>query len=149
MKLSLNGLELIKEFESFRSNAYPDSSGVITIGYGTTRIYDFPVNLGMEINESVALVFLHYDASKCIKAIEKAVKVFLTQNQIDALTSFTYNIGITGFLNSTLLRRINYGPDITENLFTRWNKITVDGKLVTLNGLTKRRKLEYELFVKE
>lgn len=71
----------------------------------------------------------------------------LNQNQVDALASFTYNVGKFGFAKSSLLTALNSKLLITEDLFTRWNKVRIDGKLVESNGLTDRRKKEYKLFI--
>jgi len=40
MKLSDNGIKLIKGFEGLRLTAYRDTAGVWTIGYGSTRYHD-------------------------------------------------------------------------------------------------------------
>jgi lysozyme len=74
----------------------------------------------------------------------------LNQNQIDAITSLVFNIGTKAFKNSTLLKLINAGTDkkIIADQFLRWNKGTIDGKLQVIPGLTNRRILEKNLFLK-
>lgn len=146
MDIGLNGLFLIKFFESFRAKAYKDPVGIWTIGYGTTKIYGSPVVEGMEINELVAIALMRGDLQEPLQIIERHVRVPLKQNQIDALASFIYNIGSGNFLDSSLLKVINTNKPVVEDLFTRWNKGTIDGKLVTLDGLTKRRKREFRLY---
>ena len=73
----------------------------------------------------------------------------LTNNQYDALVSMAFNIGNTGFCDSTLVKRINEG-DYQEvpNEMQRWNKARVGGTLQSLQGLTNRRVTEAKLFAK-
>jgi lysozyme len=74
----------------------------------------------------------------------------MTDNQCAAVLSFTYNVGVHNFINSTLLRKLKEG-NIQEaaNQFLRWNKARVRGKLTILKGLTNRRKDERNLFLSE
>jgi lysozyme len=60
--------------------------------------------------------------------------------------SFTYNVGIANLQKSTLLKKVNYNPnDPTIRLeFMKWNK--AGGKV--LNGLTRRREAEANLYFK-
>jgi len=60
-----------------------------------------------------------------------------------------YNVGIGAFKESTLLRLLNQ-PNYNEaaNQFKEWNKATVNGQRVVLEGLVNRRKDEEELFRK-
>ena len=81
----------------------------------------------------------HYE-----KAVNDSVTALLNQNQFDALVSFTYNVGIQAFKDSTLLRLLNkknYRGAAQQ--FERWVKA---GKK-TLPGLVSRRKEEKELFL--
>jgi len=74
----------------------------------------------------------------------RLVKKPLTQNQFDALVSFTYNLGATNLSKSTLLKKVNKDPEdksIAEE-FVKWNK--AGGKVLT--GLTRRRKAEAQLY---
>ena len=77
--------------------------------------------------------------------VKAKIKVAQSPNQIAALTSLTYNIGIGAFSRSTLLRLINSGADKNEigAQFIRWNKV----KGVEVPGLTRRRQLEAELYL--
>lgn len=138
------GLELIKEFEGFREEAYLDVAGVPTIGYGTTLICGYDVQLGMKINKLVAELFLRFDLDGVELEVRDLVHVDLEPHQFDALISFHYNTG--GLSDSTLLRFVNQNLPIPERLFTIWNKAHVNGKLVEVDGLTRRRKAEFELY---
>lgn len=147
MKLGLKGRELIQGFEKLRLESYPDSGGVWTIGWGTTTLNGAPVTKGMVINKLVADALFDGFVQDVIDHIERLVKTPLTQNQLDALVSFTYNVGKNGFAKSSLLTTIKAKLLVNEDLFTRWNKGRVNGVLVELPGLTKRRKAEYKLFI--
>lgn len=148
-KLGSKGFKLITEFESLRLESYLDPVGIWTIGYGTTMLNGSSVTKNMRIGESVAVALFTGEINTKIEFIGKIVTVSLNQNQVDALASLVYNIGTTGFANSTLLAFINAKSIIIEDLFTRWNKGRVNGKLVVLNGLTRRRKAEFELFMRK
>jgi len=138
------GIELIKSFEGLKLNAYICPAGVPTIGYGTTRVNGQPVQMGSVITESQASGYLKSDLQQFESAVNAAVKVPLTQNQFDALVSFTYNLGAGNLRSSTLLKKLNasdYAGAADE--FPKWNK--AGGK--ELAGLTRRRNAERDLFL--
>ena len=147
MKVSKNGLDLIKEFESFRAKAYLCPANIPTIGWGSTYYPDGKkVTLqDKEITEQKACEILEYIANKDFGSfVNKAVKVKLNQNQFDALVSFAYNLGNGNLQQSTLLKKVNSNDFIGASLeFEKWNK--AGGKV--LSGLTKRRTAEKELFL--
>ena len=140
MRISDKGINLIKEFEGLRLEAYLDSVDVPTIGYGHTR----GVKLGQTISQEQAEDFLEEDIHEFELAIQRLVHVNLTQNQFDALVSFTFNLGIGSLKQSTLLKKLNAG-DITgaANEFNRW--VYAGGKKLT--GLVKRRSAERLMFI--
>lgn len=148
MKISENGLELIKQFEGFSSSPYLCPAKIPTIGYGSTYYEDgTKVTLkDKPITEERATELLEFIANKTFsKNINKVVKVPLNQNQFDALVSFAYNIGNKNFNWSTLLKKLNLSDYIGASLeFGRWNQ--ANGKI--LNGLVLRRQKEKELFLK-
>lgn len=146
MKTSKAGLDLIKEFESFRSAPYLCSSGVPTIGYGTT-VYPNGIKVKLsdqKITQQLAESFLQHHVNAIEKDVLNLVKVPLKQNQFDALVSFAYNVGLGAFQDSTLLKLLNAGDiDNASKQFERWNK--AGGKVS--NGLTRRRNAEKALFL--
>lgn len=146
MKTSKAGLDLIKEFESFRSAPYLCSAGVPTIGYGTT-VYPNGIKVKLsdqKITQQLAESFLQHHVNAIEKDVLNLVKVPLKQNQFDALVSFAYNVGIGAFGDSTLLKLLNAGDiDNASKQFERWNK--AGGKVS--NGLIRRRKAEKALFL--
>ena len=144
---------LIKDFEGEYLDAYIDPVGIPTIGYGSIRNYDEnrPVRLGDKISQDTALRWLRIETSKIVPQIKAKIKVPVNQNEIDALTSFVYNVGIGAFSRSTLLRKLNAGASRAEVAaeFDKWNKGRVRGVLVELPGLTRRRNAEKQLFLKK
>ena len=142
MKTSQNGINLIKSFEGCKLTAYKCPAGVWTIGYGHTK----GVKQGMKISQLQADTYLKNDLKTYENYVSKYVKVTLNQNQFDALVSFTFNCGGGALKSSTLLKKLNNG-DYTgaANELLRWNKS--NGK--ELAGLTKRRKTEKALFLKQ
>ncbi|MFX9712885.1 lysozyme [Acinetobacter baumannii] len=141
------GLNLIKGFEGKRTVSYDDGVGVWTIGYGTIKYPNgIRVKKGDTCTEQQAEDYLRNDLAKFEAAINKLVKVPLTQNQFDALASFTYNLGETNLANSTLLKKLNKGDyQGAADQFLVWNK--AGGKV--MKGLVRRREAERALFLKK
>lgn len=150
MAVNKAGLELIKEFEGWRSLAYPDPATggePWTIGYGHTSAAGAPdVKPGMVISKEEGLIILARDLEKYEAHVRRLVKVPLTANQHAALTSFIYNVGPGNLENSTLLKKLNAGDYAgAAGEFRKWNKAA--GKAMA--GLTRRRLAEAKLFQSE
>ena len=145
MQTSDKGIALIKQFEGCRLTAYQDSVGVWTIGYGWTQPVDGkPIRAGMTIKQETAERLLKTGLVSYESDVSRLVKVGLTQGQFDALVSFTYNLGARSLSTSTLLRKLNAEDyAVAGDEFLRWNK--AGGKV--LNGLTRRREAERDLFL--
>lgn len=141
-KISSRGVDLICEFEGCRLSAYRCPAGVPTIGFGHTK----GVKMGDRLPDvAAAKKLLQQDLNnEYIPGVLKSVRVPLTQNQLDALVSLCYNIGVGAIAKSTLIRKLNAG-DINgaANEFLRWDK--AGGR--TLPGLTRRRVAERQLFL--
>ena len=146
MMVSVAGIDQICEFEGLRLNAYDDGVGVWTIGFGTT-IYPngIKVKKGDTCTEAQAKAYMAHDLKKFESAVNSAVTVPINQNQFDALVSLVYNIGTSGFKNSTLVKKLNAG-DIrgAAAQFDVWNK----GGGKVMQGLANRRAVERKLFEK-
>jgi lysozyme len=144
----VSALNLIKKFEGLELTSYADTGGIWTIGYGNTINKDTgqAIKPGDKINLETAERWLKIDVAEREKKIKGLIKVPVTANMMAAITSLVYNIGTGAFASSTLLRLLNTGADkkLVADQFLRWNK--VQGKEV--KGLTNRRKLERELFLK-
>ena len=98
MKISDNGLNLIKKFEGCRLTAYQDAVGVWTIGYGTTNadkaITGTSISQGLQISQATADEWLRRSIdTKYGPKVEKYSRYGWNQNEFDALVSFSYNIG--------------------------------------------------------
>jgi lysozyme len=152
MELSKNGFKIIKNFEGLRLTAYKDVAGVWTIGYGSTRYHDGKrVKPGDKLaSELQADALFSNTLGQYENAVNQFVKAPLTQNQFDALVSFTYNEGTGAFRESTLLVKLNE-KNYTEAAahFLAWDKITDPntGKKVVCDTLVHRRKEESQLFL--
>lgn len=150
MNISKEGDALIKKYEQFRNHPYVDAVGVPTIGWGNTFWEDgTPVKMtDAPITRQRANELHSYWVRMFEDAVEKYVRQPLCQYQFDALVSFVYNVGIENFRTSTLLKRVNNDPEDPDiqTQFKRWNKGRVNGQLVVLNGLTKRRNEEAYLY---
>lgn len=143
-------VSLIKHFEGLHKvtpdgmvEAYLCPAGVWTIGYGHTK----GVFKGQKITKEECEDLLKDDLIEFADYVKAAVKVPLTQAQFDALVSFTYNLGPGNLKISALLRKLNAKDyEGAAAQFANWNKATVNGKLVALPGLTRRRTAEAALF---
>ena len=135
--------KLIKEFEGCKLNAYKCPAGVWTIGIGHTT----GVSEGDVITLSQADQFLDEDIDVVMRGVRSLIKVDLNGNQLAALISFAFNLGVYALSKSTLLRKLNAG-DFTgaADEFGRW--VYGFGSNKPLPGLIKRRKVERDLFLK-
>jgi lysozyme len=143
-----SALNFIKKAEGgLYLKSYQDSGGVWTVGFGST--YDFDkqrkVQQGDIITEAQAQKWLEMETSQNAKDIDSLVTVPLTNNQKNSLVSFVYNVGISAFKASSLLRLLNSGADknTVADQFDRW----VYDNGVKVKGLINRRNAEKKLFL--
>lgn len=106
MKTSKQGLDLLTEREGVRVKAYLDSKGIPTIGVGHTGP---EVRLGLVWTDDEVRIALQNDVKLCEDTINLYCVQELKQHQFDALVSFIFNVGVTAFRKSTLLRKLNQG----------------------------------------
>jgi lysozyme len=146
MEVSERGLNLIKRFEGLSLKPYLCPAKIPTIGYGNT-FYEDGTKVAMDdkpITIKRAEMLLKLIVDKFAIGVEKVLKVPLEQNQFDAVVSFSYNVGLGSLKSSTLLKKINDGKFLEASKeFGRWNK--ANGKI--LDGLTKRREAERQMFI--
>ncbi len=152
MQLSAHGFAIIKNFEGLRLTAYRDVAGFWTIGYGSTRYHDGrPVKPGDKLaSQAQADALFKNTLGQYENAVNQYVKVPLTQNQFDALVSFTYNEGTGALKDSSLLVKLNEGNYAEAAAhFLLWDKITDprSGNKVICQTLVQRRKEESRLFL--
>lgn len=144
------GIKLIMNCEGLRLTPYICPAGKPTIGYGTT-VYPTKIKVKMTdkaITKEQAYNFLLHDIIVTEKGLRKYLTKELNENQISALVSFAYNVGLGNFSKSTLLKKINVSPNDTDihEQFIRWVKITKNGKKEISNGLIIRRLKESKLY---
>jgi lysozyme len=151
---SIDGINLIKSFEGFKSNPYPDpatGNTPYTIGYGAT----FYTNEGKitkvtmqdkPITEQQATSILQSDMKSFEQYVDSFCRDDISQHQFDALVSFCYNVGPQNLKSSTLLKKVNINPNDSSirDEFMKW----VKGNGKTLPGLVTRRKAEADLYFK-
>lgn len=146
MKISQKGIDLIKEFEGCKLQAYKCPAGVWTIGIGSTLYANgTKVKQGDNLGSiDQAFELLRNTLSSYEKAVN-AIGAQLTQHEFDALVCLCYNIGAGNFASSTLVKMLKSKEpkEETAKQFLRWNK--AGG--VEMAGLTRRREAEKNLFL--
>lgn len=145
MRINKAGIDLIKEFEGLRMEAYKCPAGVWTIGYGTTGRAGVGIKpaAGMVITEAEAEWYLEQAVAKFAAGVEAVVTAPIDENEFASMTSLAYNIGLSGFRKSSALRHFNAGDKAKAAAAIKlWNK--AGGKV--LAGLVRRREAEVELF---
>lgn len=144
MKTSQGMKELIARFEGLRLKAYKCPAGIWTIAFGATTFNGKRVTEGLVITKEQAYEQLERDLAVFERGVEKCVKKPITQDQFDALVSFSFNVGLGSLSRSTLLKKVNANPSdpTIRDSFAAWNK--AGGKV--LAGLTKRRKAEADWY---
>ena len=149
LTISQNCLNLIRKWEGLYLDAYLNSVGIWSIGYGTTEYPDGKkVKQGDDISIQQARKFLQYKVDRVADEVNQLIRVALTQNQFDALVSFCYNVGITEFKYSSLLEKLNQGDyQSAAHEFSRWNKVMVNEVKIILPDLVNRRDDEKNLFL--
>ena len=138
MKISQNGINLVKRFEGCRLMAYKCPAGVWTIGYGHTGS---DVWQGLTITQAKAEQLLRQDMMKFETHVMKFNNRYhWNQNEFDALVSFAFNVGSINQLTQNGKRsRVQIAAAMLK--YNRGG-----GKI--LPGLTKRRQAEQELFLR-
>lgn len=138
MKVSENGIKLIKQFEGCKLTAYKDAAGVPTIGYGHTE----GVKIGQKITPEEADALLKEDLEKFdanVSYYDSTYNYKFNQNEHDALVSFAFNIGS--------LRGITNAGKRTKYQIAQKFQAYVNAGGKKMSGLVKRRKAEYDLFI--
>lgn len=147
MKTGPKGVDLIKQFEELRVDAYICPAGIPTIGYGHTGP---EVKIGQSITEDQADALLAADLAKFEKGVN-AMCPETTQAQFDAMVCLAFNIGVSAFRKSSVARLHNAGDVLgAARAFGLWNKATAaDGTKRELRGLTRRRAEEAAIYLSD
>lgn len=142
MRISQKGINFIKQKEGCSLKVYMDIGGKPTIGVG--HLITENENIPKEITNEQAEELLRKDLKVVEDAINKHVKVKIDQEQFDALCSFVFNVGVSAFVSSTLLKELNNNNILkAADQFLKW--IYVNKK--TSPGLLARRQKEVDLFL--
>lgn len=138
-------IDLIAEFEGFRSEAYKCPSGVWTVGYGTTNaVRLMKIGPGAVVTEPQARELLRRTLEKFVDGLRPLLTREPSSEQWAAMLSLAYNIGPGAFARSSVLRWFNRGDyERAADAFLLWNK--AGGKV--LKGLVRRREAERRLFL--
>jgi lysozyme len=105
LKVSREGIVLIKSFEGFRPRAVRGDDGRWTIGYGHTA----SAREGLTVGEADAELLLQYDLMPVVKALNDRLSNPLNQHQFDALASFALSVGVERFLSSDVFDQLSAG----------------------------------------
>lgn len=137
--LAASTLVGIAAHEGYRDTAYvPVKGDVPTIDFGRTK----GVKMGDKSDPVRGLQYLLDEVESVYAAgVKRCVKVPLFQREYEAYVSLAYNIGVSAFCGSTLVRKLNsrdYDGACAE--IKRWDRF--QGK--PLRGLTIRREAEYK-----
>ncbi len=154
MQMSQNGRKKLAAWEGFRAAAYRDAGGQLTIGVGhlltkselasgKIRIQGAAVRYAAGLTEEQVMDLLSQDLAGVEEAVNDSVAVELSQNQFDALVSFCFNVGVSAFRNSTLLKLLNQG--LYREVPAQWRRwVYCRGQVVP--GLIGRREQEIALW---
>lgn len=146
-------IDLISKLESFRSTPYKDLKGIITLGFGSTRIDGRLITMSDFCTREQAKLWLKTRVEEDFNKLQLLCdmhNISLEDNQAAAVLSFTYNAGWKSFLNSSMVRDLIFGKieKVTSDLM-QWNKIRVNGSLNFSQGLENRRLEEAQCFIDE
>lgn len=142
--MSKKGIDFLVNEEGMILKPYRDSVGIPTIGIGCTY-YENGQRVKMTdpaITKDRAIGLFKNILSTYEKAVWSRTRDDINQNQFDALVSICFNIGVAGFRDSTLLKRVNKNPNdpTISAAFEMWKN--ANGKPILLN----RRKREARLY---
>lgn len=141
-QINAAGLDIIKRNESCRLVAYPDATGIYTIGWGHV-----PAISGTRITQEHADELLRNDLDHFVSAVAGVTaSVPTTDNQFSAMVSLSFNIGVGAFRGSTVLHKHRLRDfSGAADAFGMWNK--AGGRV--LKGLTRRRGEERALYLSQ
>lgn len=134
---------LVGDLEGYRSQAYRDQGGVMSICYGHTG----NIKLGQRATREQCVTWLNEDLGIALGAVDRFVNVELSETRRAALGSFVYNVGEQRFKYSTLLARINARDAGACDELKRWvyHYDPEQRRYVKNAGLVNRRQVEYEV----
>lgn len=135
-------IDEIKRFERLSLVAYNDTAHHVAIGYGH-QITGKPIT---RCTKAQAEKWLRQDIRRARRAVRRMIDAPLNEHQLDALTSFVYNIGPGRFYRSSVLRELNRGR-YERAAVEMMRYVKSDGKISP--GLVIRRQHEATKFLLE
>ena len=159
MKISQKGLDFLKDYETLSLQPYSDKIGLksapikswseaATIGYGHLILNTEWSKYKNGITKQQAEDLLRIDLVDFEKTINSAVKKQLKQNEYDALVILAFNIGVSSFSKSSLLKLLNgQAGSNYPTLELAWKAFNKDNGKVS-NGLINRRASEWNIYSK-
>ena len=144
MKISQQGIDLVKRFEGCKLKPYLCPANKFTVGYG--HVLGNGVTLAEADNRTFTKEevddLLRADLARFEQGVLRYCPVYLTQFEFDSLVSFSFNLGLGVLQRSTLRQKINRGDADAAKVILKYNM--AGGRI--LKGLTRRRQAEYALF---
>jgi GH24 family phage-related lysozyme (muramidase) len=145
-RMSEHGLARLRSHEAYEPDVYDDGAGNETIGYGHLVLPGEDFSSGL--SEAQAQELFARDVDRVVNPSLDKIETQLTQNQIDALGSFIYNVGPKAF-ERFMLPALNAGRhhEVTAEMqeyVTGRDQGT--GERIALRGLIRRRRAEAELY---
>ncbi len=139
MKISNKGVNFIINEEGEVLTAYKCPGNVWTVGVGHTGK---EIKEGMNITKEQSRELLKTDLIRFENAVNNYVEVPLRQWEFDALVSFSFNVGVGAFKDSTLLKKVNNSAALSEieTEFRRWNKS--GGKILDILKIRREREIK-------
>lgn len=154
--------EFLEELEGRRKFVYQCSGGHPTIGVGhkllskevesgTIRIGGADIIYADGLTDAQIDDLAAQDTMAAVSAIDRLATVPLSVNQKAALIAFVFNVGVTAFSTSTLLRLLNdRNYKAVPGQLKRWNKVRnkKTGALEVSPGLVSRREKEIRMWLR-
>lgn len=142
--LSIEGIKLLQAFEGFCAKPYQCPGGYWTIGYGHVLKKEEEGLYQKGIDKEIAYELLKKDLAQIEESLNRLIGVMLKQNQIDAIGSFTFNVGGGAFQRSQVRSLINREEhDQVPKELLKW--VWAGGR--KHKGLLYRRQKEGEIYV--
>lgn len=145
MTISTNFINFLSQWEGKHPEAYPDSNGVWTAGYGHQSTPEYPVKPGVVYSDEQIAIWFRHDTKHFSDNLNRKLSgVTLTQNMFDALVSLTYN---SGYLQDPLLELIRANSYDFNRICSVWQSYRVLAGSKYEKGLRRRRKAEAALYM--
>jgi lysozyme len=141
MKTSETGIQMIKNFESCKLNAYKDKKGILTIGYGHTGNVKEGDKITLVQAENILITDIE-NAEIPAKALNTTLtmkSMQLTQNQFDMIVSLCFNIGNHRFTESALFSQIAANP-VHHYIIHLWMQFVRSGNEILIDLINRRSK---------